>query len=296
MKIGSVSWGWTPTPEDMPEGDSLLRIADNVKELGFDIIDYLSDYDSLDKFFCPNDGAKAKEIGDYCKSIGLEVGGLVFQSNIWNQTDAKVKQTQLDYFKKCANTAKLMGASAISCIIPGPLGAKHNHTPAPSDKIALNLPADYNWDKDFNNYCVQMAQACDIAAEYGLKIALECFPGSLCSTPHAMLKFLELVNRKNIGIQLDTAHLMNQRIDIETAIFMLGGERIFNVHAKDSDGMTRGNLACGTGLIDYTAVINALRNVGYKGNISIEVEFTANPKRYTRQAFEHLSECLAGTY
>jgi D-psicose/D-tagatose/L-ribulose 3-epimerase len=288
MKIGSVAWGWTPTPEDMPEGDSLLRIADQIKEIGFDIVDYLSDFDSLDKFFTDD---KAKEIGEYSRSIGLEVGGLVFQSNLWNQVDDAIKQKQLVYFRKCANTAKCMGASAISCIIPGPYGAKPNHTPSPSDKRAINLPFDYNWDKDFDNYISQMAKACDIAAEYGLKIALECFPGSLCSTPHAMLKTLESVNRSNFGIQLDTAHLMNQRIDIETAIFMLGGKRIFNVHAKDSDGMTRGNLPCGVGLVDYTAVLRALHNVDYKGNISIEVEFTGNPKRYMKQAFENLSEC-----
>jgi len=293
MKIGSVAWGWTPTPEDMPEGDSLLRIADNIKEIGFDIVDYLSDYNSLDKFFTDK---KSKETGEYCRSIGLEIGGLVFQSNIWNQTDETVKQKQLDYFRKCVNTAKCMGASAVSCIIPSPYGAKPNRRPSPSDKIALNLPFDYNWEKDFGNYIAQMTKACDIAQEYGLKIALECFPGSLCSTPDAMLKVLESVNRKNLGIQLDTAHLMNQRIDIETAIFMLGGSRIFNVHAKDSDGMTRGNLACGTGLVDYTAVLRALHNVGYKGNVSIEVEFTANPKRYMKQAFNHLKECMNGLY
>jgi len=60
--------------------------------------------------------------------------------------------------------------------------------------------------------------------------------------------------------------------------------------------MTRGNLACGTGLVDYTAVLRALNNVGYKGNVSIEVEFTANPKRYMKQAFEHLKECMDGMY
>lgn len=293
MKIGSVAWGWTPTPEDMPEGDSLLRIADQIKSIGFEIVDYLSDYNSLDKFFTDD---KAKEIGEYSRGIGLEVGGLVFQSNIWNQVDETIKQRQLDYFRKCARTAKCMGASAISCIIPGPYGAKPTHTPSPSDKKAINLPSDYNWNRDFDNYIAQMAKACDIAAEYGLKIALECFPGSLCSTPHAMLKVLESVNRRNIGIQLDTAHLMNQRIDIETAIYMLGGNRIFNVHAKDSDGMTRGNLPCGTGLVDYTAVLRALRGAGYKGNISIEVEFTDNPKRYMRQAFNHLRECIDGIY
>jgi sugar phosphate isomerase/epimerase len=89
---------------------------------------------------------------------------------------------------------------------------------------------------------------------------------------------------------------MNQRFDIETAIYMLGAKNIFNVHAKDSDGLNRGNLPCGSGLIDYTAVIRALRDIGYGGNISIEVEFTDNPKRYMKQALDHLRQCLAGSY
>ncbi len=293
MKIGSVAWGWTLTPEDLPVGDSLERIADGVKALGFDIIDYLSDFDSLDTYFTDQ---TATRIGEYCRGIGLTVAGLVFQSNLWNQIDPAIKQKQLDYFAKCAQAAKALGASTISCIIPGPFGAKPNRAGSPSEKTTSNLPDDYSWEKDWDNYVSQMSKACDIAADTGLRIALECFPQSLCSTPHAMLKVLEDVNKPNFGIQLDTAHLMNQRIDVETAIYMLGGDRIFNVHAKDSDGLTRGNLPCGVGLVDYTAVIRALKNVGYNGNISIEVEFTDNPVRYMKQALDHLRLCMKGEY
>ena len=293
MKIGSVAWGWTPTPEDMPVGDSLERIADEIKALGFDIVDYLSDCDSLDQYFSAETAAR---IGNYCRSIGLDVGGLVFQSGAWNETDEAAKEKQLIYFEKCAQTAQAMGAPNISCIIPGPHGAKPNRAGSPSEKKASNLPKGYSWQKDWDNYIAQMTAACDIAAKYGRRIALECFPGSLCATPHAMLQALKDIGRKNFGIQMDTAHLMNQHIDIETTVYMLGADNIFNVHAKDSDGMGRGNLPCGTGLVDYTAVIRALRDVGYAGNISIEVEFTDNPRRYMKQAIEHLRQCLDGTY
>ncbi len=293
MKIGSVAWGWTPTPEDMPCGNSLEVIADEVKALGFDIVDYLSDYGSLDQYFTPD---TARRIGAHCRDIGLEIGGLVFQSDLWNQTDKAAIAKQLTYFNKCADTAELLGAKSISCIIPGPLGARPNRQGSPSEKKALNLPAGYNWQADWDNYASQMAAACDAAAQRGLRIALECFPGSLCSTPHAMLAILGDVNRANFGIQLDTAHLMNQHIDIETAVYMLGGKNIFNVHAKDSDGLTRGNLPCGAGLVDYTALLRALENVGYAGNISIEVEFTDNPRRYMKQALHHLRLCIDGAY
>ena len=41
MKLANVSWGWTPIPEDMPEGDSLIKIADQIRGLGFEGVDYL---------------------------------------------------------------------------------------------------------------------------------------------------------------------------------------------------------------------------------------------------------------
>lgn len=293
MKIGSVAWGWTPTPEDMPSGDSLMRIADQIKALGFDLVDYLSTYESLDAFFTPE---TAVQLGEYCRSIGLETGGLVFQADQWNDVCPDIQQKQLDYFTKCADTAARIGANTISCIIPRPFGAKPNRAGSPSEKRALNLPDDYNWQQDWDRFTAMLAKACDIASQRGLRIALECFPGSMCATPHAMLKAIEDVQRKNFGIQLDTAHLMNQHIDVETAIYMLGGKNIFNVHAKDADGLTRGNLPCGSGYVDYTATLRALKNVGYTGNISIEVEFTDNPRRYMKQALEHLKQCLAGEY
>lgn len=293
MKIGSVAWGWTLTPEDMPKGDSLKRIADHVKSLGFEIVDYLSAYDSLDGYFTE---AVCKDLGAYVKSIGLEIGGLVFQSDLWNNPDEGIQKTHLAYFRKCAIAAKSMGAGTISCIIPGPFGAKPNRKGSPSEKIATNLPAGYSWSKDWNLFVTMMGKACDIASEYGLRIAMECFPQSLCSTPHAMLQLIADVAKPNFGIQLDTAHLVNQHIDVETAIFMLGGKNILNVHAKDSDGLTRGNLPAGAGVVDYTAVLKALKHVGYKGNLSIEVEFTDNPKRYMGQALEHIRLCMDGSY
>lgn len=293
MKIGSVAWGWTPTPEDMPTPGSLEHIADEVRALGFDIVDYLSTPESLEGFFTEE---VSRAIGEHARAIGLTTGGLVFQSDTWNNPDPAKQTRQLELFRKCAQTAKAMGCGTISCIIPGPFGTRPNRAGSPSEKRATNLPATYSWQKDWDLFTTMIGKACDVAAEYGLRIAMECFPGSLCSTPHAMVKLLEDANRPNLGIQLDTAHLMNQHIDVETAIYMLGGQRIFNVHAKDSDGLTRGNLPCGVGLVDYTAVLQALRNVGYQGNVSIEVEFTNNPRRYMRQALEHLKQCVAGEY
>lgn len=294
MKIYSVGWGWTLTPEDMPHDDSLEVIAREAKALGFDGVDYLSTYESLDSYF---DEATCRRIRSTCADLGLAIGGLVFQSDAWNNPDLTVQKQQLDYFAKCVQAASWLGARAISCIIPRPFGSSGpRRNASPSEKKGLKLPADYNWQKDWDLFAAMLKKAAEMAAAKNITIALECFPMSLCSTPHAMLQILQDVGMDNFGIQLDTAHLMNQSIDIATAIHMLGGKNIVNVHFKDSDGLTRGNLPAGCGLVDYENVIATLAQVGYTGSASIEVEFTDNPRRYMKQALDHIHACLNRTY
>ncbi len=74
------------------------------------------------------------------------------------------------------------------------------------------------------------------------------------------------------------------------------GRHIFNVHCKDNDAVSRGNIPAGTGVTDYTAVIRALEQVGYEGNLTVELEFTDNPRRYNKQSLDHLRLCLEGLY
>lgn len=293
MKIHSVAWGWTPTPEDMPGGDSLLHIADQVKALGFDGVDYLSTFESLDTYFTK---AECERIRDHVKGLGLSIGGFVFQSDLWNSPDQADTDKQLAYFGKCAQAADWLGAKIISCIVPGPYGAKGTRRDrSPSEKVTSNLPKGYDWDADWARFTGTLAKACDIAAKYDITVALECFPRSLCATPHAMLQAIKDVNRPNFGIQMDTAHLMNQNIDVETTVYMLR-DHIKHVHLKDTDGLTRGNLPCGSGLVDYARLFAVLKDIGYKGRASVEVEFTDNPRRYMRDALHHVNLCLDGSF
>ena len=251
MKIANVSWGWTPIPEDTPHGDSLIKIADQIRELGFEAVDYLGTPEALDVFF---NEKSSTELGEHSRKIGLEPNVFVFQDAVWNN----------------------------------PM--------APSLKQSYRLPADYCFQKDWDLLIDSYKKALAIAKKYGLRMSIECFPHSMISTPHAMLKVLEDVGDDDFGIQLDTNHLIDQHIDPEWTIYVLGGKRIFNVHCKDNDSISRGNIPAGCGICDYTAVIQALKNVGYQGNLAVELEFTDNPRRYNKQALEHLKLCVAGEY
>ena len=295
MKIGNAGWGWTPLPEDMPEGRSLEQIADRVKALGFDAIDYLGTPESLDSYFTDE---VVLHLRDHLKEIGLEPNVFVYQQSAWNNPDPAVTEETLRGFEKAAATASKLGCNIVSTLVPLPFGAKgwHFNPSAPAQKQTYGMPDDYCYEKDWATLIGNYKKGLAIAKKYGLRMSIECFVGSMISTPHAMEKVIADVGDDAFGIQLDTNHLMAQHIDPEWTIRVVGGKHIFNVHCKDNDAVSRGNIPAGTGVIDYTAVINALKLVGYQGNLTVELEFTDNPARYNKQALEHIKLCLAGEY
>ncbi|MCL2069247.1 MAG: sugar phosphate isomerase/epimerase [Oscillospiraceae bacterium] len=295
MKFASVSWAWTAIPEDIPEGDSLIKISDRIRELGFEGIDYLATPEGLDQFF---NEENSRRLGEHARSIGLEPNVFVFQAAAWNNPDPAIREKNLMHFERCAKVAKWVGCKIISGLSPKPAGTagwKFN-TFAPAQKQSFRLPDGYCFQSDWKRLADGYKSALEIAKGLGLRMSIECFPTSMVATPHAMLKMLEDIGDSDFGIQLDTNHLIAQRIDPEWTILMLGREHIFNIHCKDHDGVSRGNIPAGCGITDYPAVISTLKKVGYTGNLTVELEFTDNPRRYNKQALDHLKLCLAGEY
>lgn len=291
MKLANVSWGWTPIPEDMPHGDSLIRIADQIRELGFEGVDYLGTPEALDEFFTEE---ACRALGDHSRSIGLEPNVFVFQDASWNDACSEKGRTASGTSRR---PHRPQSGSVPDCLHAGaePCGAtpwKFN-PPHRRSSQGYHMPADYCYQKDWDTLMDSYRKCLAIAKRYGLRMSVECFPYSMISTPHAMLQLLKDVDDPDFGIQLDTNHLIMQHIDPEWTIYMLGGKRIFNVHCKDSDAVSRNNIPAGCGITDYPAVIQALKNVGYDGNLSVELEFTDNPRRYNKQAMDHLKLCLA---
>ena len=78
-------------PEDMPHGDSLIRIADQIRELGFEGVDYLGTPEALDEFFTEE---ACRALGDHSRSIGLEPNVFVFQDASWNDACSEKKGGQ----------------------------------------------------------------------------------------------------------------------------------------------------------------------------------------------------------
>lgn len=71
------------------------------------------------------------------------------------------------------------------------------------------------------------------AGDAGVKLAIELHPHNLVFNPNGFMHFAELIDAKNVGVNMDPSHLMWQGLDIMAAIRYLG-DYIYHVHAKDT--------------------------------------------------------------
>jgi sugar phosphate isomerase/epimerase len=83
-------------------------------------------------------------------------------------------------------------------------------------------------------------------------------------------------HNKLIGTCLDTGHLiraaqLGKKLDPAKQIRLMGA-RNFGIHLKDNDNKADRNVVIGKGAMDVPAVVKALRDVKFKGLISIEYE------------------------
>lgn len=82
-----------------------------------------------------------------------------------------------------------------------------------------------------------------------------------------------------IGSCLDTGHLirsaqLGKNLDPAQQIRVMG-KRNFGMHLKDHDNQRKTDVVFGKGVLNVTSVLKALKEVGFKGMVSIEYE--ANP-------------------
>ncbi|HET6575518.1 MAG TPA: sugar phosphate isomerase/epimerase [Fimbriiglobus sp.] len=100
-----------------------------------------------------------------------------------------------------------------------------------------------------------------------------------------------------IGTCLDTGHLirsaqLGKKLDPAQQIRLMG-KRNFGIHLKDHDNKRKTDVPFGdpTGALDVPGVLKALKEVGFKGSISIEYEAHADdPSADVRKCLAYLKE------
>lgn len=191
------------------------------------------------------------------------------------EPDPHYRQVRIDHTRRALSLCAELGAPHITTEPGGPL------EPGQSRQQAINL---------FVEVLKPLAEHADSC---GVMLLIEPEPGLLLETTDQYLEVAEKVNAPSIGLNFDVGHAYCVSEDIPRAIAKLGGH-IRHYHLEDiAATRVHHHLVPGTGAIDFNEVLNAIRQTGYDGWLTVELyPFQDDPDAAARQAFEVLGELV----
>lgn len=116
----------------------------------------------------------------------------------------------------------------------------------------------------------------EVAGERGVGIGIENMMFAGASKPEDLLELVQAVDRPALGITLDTSHAHVMGLCLPDAIRQVG-PYLLATHVSDNDGSADQHRTPGNGAIEWRGVMAALREVGYRRLLNLEVPGERHP-------------------
>jgi sugar phosphate isomerase/epimerase len=133
-------------------------------------------------------------------------------------------------------------------------------------------------DENESAFLANIGALADEAERAGIKVGLEIH-GDIMASGAITLPLLEKIGRDSVGINYDTANVVFYSGDTPVEDIPKVADRLVHVHLKESLGgkgvWNFGEI--GTGDVDFAEVLRLLRESGFDGPYSVELEFTGEP-------------------
>jgi sugar phosphate isomerase/epimerase len=176
-------------------------------------------------------------------------------------------------FKRGVDTAVELGAPIVNTVTHVPFEFPYPRiTDRPLVQVFnVQLSPEWDWDRNWDEYIAVLKECADYAQQAGLRYSLEPHPFRYGSNADGLIRIIEAVDSPAIGVNLDPSHLYPVGEFPNMVVYRLR-DRIIHCHFSDNDGATNVHWRPGMGKIDWTQLLQALKDVGYDGTISLEFE------------------------
>jgi sugar phosphate isomerase/epimerase len=244
MELGMISSTWSGTKIGIEEG---IRKA---KEIGFDTYDVSEDPLDIDD-------ATRRVIRDTCREVGLPIRSVVCVAFGIVDFNPAVRRFTLDRIKAFLDQGVYLGARNLLLVV-----------------------GEYYWDGEVFPRTAIWDMAKDMvkeAGEYahvnGLEIVLELEPfnEALLKDVHELARFVKEIDHPAVRANADISHLHLSNCSFEEVAVLTG--LIGHIHVSDCDGKAHGDMPAGMGVTPIKEYLAAIRDTGYDGTVSIELEF-----------------------
>jgi sugar phosphate isomerase/epimerase len=198
------------------------------------------------------------------------------------QAGAATSTVDLDGYKRGVELVAKIGAPIMTSMTPYPFQSDVKpilQRPTSQEWTAAVRP-EWDWAAEYEAVVDGFAKACALAADAGLKVAIEPHPYRWVSSGQGILRLIERTGAANLGLNFDPSHLFPAG-DMPHYVVLALGDRIFNTHFSDNEGHTNAHWRPGRGKIDWKAIFAALQTIGYSGPITLELEDAPGASHWT---------------
>jgi len=142
--------------------------------------------------------------------------------------------------------------------------------------VAIGSGGKMNDEESFREVASSVSSAAERAEKYDVKIAVKAHVHAAVYDSSSCLRLLKEVDSKHVGINFDPSHIFRAGEMPEKAAMKIG-KGIIHSHFRDAPVAEMGPPGTpweqipGTGLIDLSSTVSALKKTGYQGYLSLEV-------------------------
>jgi sugar phosphate isomerase/epimerase len=230
-------------------------------------------------YYTPETIRELKGIAD---GEGLVLTNFFFNLPFSRAAGAAVSTVDLEGYKRGMDVAAAIGTPIVTSMTPYPFQSdvKPILQRPISQEWSAAVEPQWDWTGEYDAVVGGFARACEIAADAGLKVAIEPHPYRWVSSGQGMLRLIERTGAANLGLNFDPSHLFPAG-DMPHYVVLALGNRIFNTHFSDNEGHTNAHWRPGRGKIDWKAIFAALKAIGYSGPITLELEDAPGASHWT---------------
>jgi sugar phosphate isomerase/epimerase len=191
-----------------------------------------------------------------------------------NSPDAAVRQRTVEYLKAVFDFCADVGSPRMVYGSP----------------FTRNVHETLSWTEARALMKESLLGCLDEAEDRGLVLCIEPLPADctdLFTTVEAALAFVEDVGHPALGLMADTKAMSTEARPVAKTV-RLFGRYLRHVHANDSSGR-----APGFGGLDFAPIMQALKEVGYDGWVSLEpFAYKPDPESVAALSLKYLKACL----
>lgn len=194
----------------------------------------------------------------------------------WIEPDKHYRQIRIDHTMRCLTLAKELGAPCITTEPGGP------------------VEAGGSWSAGLKLFVEMLKPVIEHAEKEGVLLLIEPEPGLLIETADQFLEFMGHIKSPMVGCNFDIGHSYCVGDDPASTIPRLA-KFIKHFHLEDiANTRVHHHLIPGDGAIDFKAAIHAIKAIGYKEWVTIELyPYVEDPDHAASLARARIAPLLA---